>query len=187
MKRFFSECRPSRLLVSPCLYCPVLLLALLTGAAWGEVDYRQQQRYQERLALAEAGDAAAQYQVGDWLLKGRGVLVDRPTARLWFARAADQGLVKAKFKLGWMYLKGLGGEPDYDRALPLIRAAAEAGHAPARFYLGEMYALGLGVERDSARAIIWIKASTQEGYAPPHKELELIQSAIGEGLGAPAR
>lgn len=150
------------------------------AGAQGEVDYRQQERFHERLVRAEAGDVGAQYHVGDMLLKGRGVLVDRPAARAWFARAARGGMVKAKFKLAYMHLKGLGGAHDPGRALPLMREAADAGYAPARFYLGEMYALGLGVVRDSAEAVKWIKASTQEGYRPPRRELELIRSAMDE-------
>lgn len=162
------------------------LLLCATAAGGAEVDYRLQAVFERRLERAEQGDTRAQYQVADMLLKGRGVLVDLPAARRWFAEAARRGLVKAKFKLGYMYLKGLGGEADPGRALPFMRAAAEAGYAPARFYLGEMYALGQGVERDSARAITWIKASTEEGYSPPLEELELIQSAILGGAQAPA-
>jgi len=155
-------------------------LLLVAADAHSEVDYRLQERFRERLVRAEAGDSGAQYHVGDMLLKGRGVLVDRPAARAWFEKAARGGMVKAKFKLAYMHLKGLGGEHDPTRALPLMREAADAGYAPARFYLGEMYALGLGVRRDSAEAVKWIKASTQEGYRPPRRELELIRNAIAE-------
>lgn len=151
-------------------------------SARAEVDYRLQAHFHERLVRAEAGDAGAQYHVGDMLLKGRGVVVDRPAARVWFGRAARGGMVKAKFKLAYMHLKGLGGEHDAGRALPLMREAAEAGYAPARFYLGEMYALGLGVRRDSAEAVRWIKASTQEGYRPPRRELELIRQAMEKAM-----
>lgn len=182
MQRVVYECRTPWRWRLPALACAVLMVVL---SARAEVDYLLQAHFHERLVRAEAGDVGAQYHVGDMLLKGRGVRVDRPAAREWFGRAARSGMVKAKFKLAYMHLKGLGGEQDAGRALPLMREAAAAGYAPARFYLGEMYALGLGVQRDSAEAVKWIRASTQEGYRPPRRELELIRDAMGEAAPPP--
>lgn len=52
---------------------------------------RLQQRAEECRLAAEEGDAAAQMRYGLMLYNGIGIAMDRPAAKLWWERAAEQG------------------------------------------------------------------------------------------------
>ena len=57
---------------------------------------------------AEAGQAWAQYEVGECYYHGRGVSKDYAEAVKWYRKAADQGNAQAQFSLGWCYADGKG-------------------------------------------------------------------------------
>ncbi len=58
--------------------------------------------------LAEQGDAAAQFNLGNKYLYGEGVLQDYAEAAKWYRKAAEQGDAEAQTMLGLMYLNGEG-------------------------------------------------------------------------------
>ena len=51
-------------------------------------------------ALAEAGDAEAQNNLGLMYFNGRGVAQDEAEAVAWYRRAAEQGFANAQYNLG---------------------------------------------------------------------------------------
>ena len=55
---------------------------------------------------ANAGDANAQYNLGNAYFNGRGVPLDTVEAVSWYRKAADQGLADAQFYLGVAYYYG---------------------------------------------------------------------------------
>ena len=55
---------------------------------------------------AEAGDAIAQYNLGNKYYEGKDVLKDYKEAVKWYRKAADQGLANAQNNLGSMYDNG---------------------------------------------------------------------------------
>ena len=89
--------------------------------------------------LAEQGDAAAQFSLGEMYDYGEGVPQDDDRARQWYEKAAVQGHVAAQFRLGEMYDYGEGVPQDDDRACQWYAEAAAQGHAPAQYRLGGMY------------------------------------------------
>ena len=65
---------------------------------------------------ANAGDAAAQFNLGVMYANGEGVPQDDAQATAWYRKAADQGLARAQFNLGGMYATGEGVPQDYVEA-----------------------------------------------------------------------
>lgn len=64
------------------------------------------QELAELRARAEAGDASAQYYLGDRYDIGLDVPEDKAEAVRWFRLAAEQGYARAQVMLGWMYRFG---------------------------------------------------------------------------------
>ena len=62
-------------------------------------------------ALAEQGDAGAQYNLGVMLSDGRGAHQDYTEAVRWFRLAAEQGHILAKYNLGRRYYFDNGVRP----------------------------------------------------------------------------
>lgn len=73
------------------------------------------------LALAEQGDAKAQYALGVMYVQGSGVPQNDAQAMKWFQHAADQGDARARYNLGVMYSTGQGGRQNYAASDPWIR------------------------------------------------------------------
>ena len=91
------------------------------------------------LAKANAGDAAAQYQVG-WYY-------EHPNA-IW----------------GNGYTESGSSPHDYVQAAFWYRKAAEQGNADAQYDLGDSYLFGHGVPVDYAQGIMWLRKAAEQGY-----------------------
>jgi len=99
--------------------------------ALGEMLFQDPSRAERGLALckeaAQAGDAGAQAEVGDFYYRGSGaVRVDRAEARRWYEMASKQQPAAAR-KLGEMYAKGEGGKRDPKKAMELWKTADAGG------------------------------------------------------------
>ena len=132
-------------------------------------------------AMAEAGNAAAQYNLGVMYAKGQGVSQDYAAAAGWFRKAADQGYADAQNNLGVMYDNGTGVAQDYAAAVSWYRKAADQGYAFAQFELGKMYAKGQGVPQNNAVAAGWFQTAADQGLVDAQRVLGLIYS-LGEGV-----
>jgi hypothetical protein len=75
------------------------------------------------LPQAQAGDQAAQTNVGEIYEKGLGAGPDYASAAKWYQLAADQGYSRALTNLGFLYERGLGVPKDPVAALKLYRKA----------------------------------------------------------------
>jgi len=64
--------------------------------------------FEEIKALAEKGDAEAQYQMASIYGRGEGVEKDFKEAAKWHRKAADQGFAMAQRNLGAIYYRGDG-------------------------------------------------------------------------------
>lgn len=100
---------------------------------------------------ADAGDAAAQRELGIHYYYGWGVARDPSMATLLFSKAAEQGDAIA------MRMMGLWYESRGDSATPFVyyKQAAEAGDGKAQHLVGNCYANGFGVERNSDERKKW--------------------------------
>lgn len=78
-------------------------------------------------AVAEQGDATAQYNLGLMYSDGQGVPQDYAEAMRWYKLAAQQGDSTAQHNLGVMYAKGQGVLQDYARSYLWFNLAATKG------------------------------------------------------------
>jgi uncharacterized protein len=119
--------------------------------------------------LARSGNALAQLRLGLLYYHGHGVRESDAQARVWFERAARQGLADAQFHLGNMYAYGLadpGGDVDPGRlAAQWTFEAARQGHAEAQYSLGIMFLTGKGVEQSADEGARWIAKAAAQGHA----------------------
>ena len=104
------------------------------------------------IALAEKGDAKAQYRLGDLLRKGQGGKRDDKRALYWYRKAGIGGDARAQIRLGEFYRTGKSVPMDPGVAVSWYRKAAQAGNAWGELRLGEMYRMGQGVEQDLGEA-----------------------------------
>jgi uncharacterized protein len=105
---------------------------------------------------AEAGDAAAENELGLAFENGRGVAADYGAALRLFRQAAARGYAPAMTELGGMYEKGEGAPRDYATAAKwYLEAWERGGEKWAAYKLAQFYANGLGVDKNEAVANFW--------------------------------
>lgn len=116
--------------------------------------------------LAEAGDAEAQFEVGNLLPWGRHDRRDPEAGFLGYRRAAEQGHAEAAFETG-MSIHYLGlGDWEFDSAEEWFLAAADGGVARALVQLGLMARWGEGRSVDLETALMWQILSPPTALSP---------------------
>ncbi len=95
--------------------------------------------------LARAGNAAAQFNLGQLYRQGQGIPADLAQARYWYAAAAAQGYAYAQYNLGIMYEFGHGIGADRAEAAHWYRRAAAQDLPEAQRALRRLEARGTGV------------------------------------------
>ena len=114
--------------------------------AWQRGDYRK--AVDEWRDLAVAGDADAQYNMGQAYKLGRGVPVDPQMAESWFGKAARQGHEQAEDNYALALFQG-GRRAE---ALPWLAKSTARDEPRTELVLGTMLFNGDGVPRDYVRA-----------------------------------
>lgn len=137
----------------------------------------------ETRALAVAGDATAQYDLGMLYLRGDRVSHDPRAAADWFERAAKQGHAPAQFNLGVLHETGTGAPIDLTMAYFWYQSAAEQNHSRALHNLGTAYAAGSWRERNYRKAADLFRRASDLGLAESQYSLGLMYE---RGLGVPA-
>jgi TPR repeat protein len=160
----------------------ILLLALTVGLPAADLPALRKQ--------AAAGNAKAQYQLGELLHEARVVARDLDAARRWATQAADQGHARAQYRLASMRLLGEGGARDaqagmalFKKCLPALTQEAEAGQADAQGKLGILFARGVGVKQDADAAAQWFFKAAKQGNIKAQADLA---SAYLTGQGVEA-
>jgi len=133
----------------------------------------------ERLtAMAEAGDAEAQLNLG-WLYHDGWVVPQNSSLAVQlFRRAADQSLADAQFWLGWMYDLGEGVPKDPASAVAWFRKAAEQGDRDAQYNLGLKYRDGSGAPKDLAAAYAWMTLAASQGERFAEKSRNDLEKSL---------
>lgn len=141
---------------------------------------------------AIAGDATAQFQLGECYLAGWCVPRQPLTGAKWLLLAANQGQVQAQHSLSLLYMtgakaagdaaawlteskmarggnadllfpEGLDVAADLEKAVTFALAAAEQGWGPAQANLGMFYLRGMGCKANFAKAREWsLRAAAQK-------------------------
>ena len=81
--------------------------------------------------LAEQGDSAAQYNLGNMYYNGQGVPQDFKKAIKWYRKSAEQGNILGQSNLGLMYATGRGVPQDNIYAHMWWSIAASSGETTA--------------------------------------------------------
>ena len=129
---------------------------------------------------AQAGDAAASYEVAMRFVEGRGVPANLEEAARWYERAASKGLAPAQFRYASMLEKGQGVKKDLTAAHKLYVAAASKGNAKAMHNLAVLYAEGAEGKPDYANAAQWFRKAAEYGIADSQYNLGVLAA---RGLG----
>jgi TPR repeat protein len=119
-------------------------------------------------ALANAGDANAQWQLGLKYESGDGWPKDSLMAMYWYKMAAFQGNADGQHRLSRCYMGTVIQGVNQNNALVLawLTSSAEQRNKYAQGNLGHAYQLGLyGLEPDYKKAIAWTEASAKNGWA----------------------
>lgn len=114
--------------------------------------------------LAEAGDARAQFGLGNLYFNGLGVEVDQLAATEWYLKAALQGYAPAQFNLGNAFKHGRGVPKDETLANQWWEKAADQGLAAAQYDLGLQYYFGVGVKENREIAKRWLARAARQGH-----------------------
>lgn len=94
----------------------------------------------EKRALAAAGDAKSQYEMGWFYEHGKLVTADKVQSRVWCTSAAEQGYPPAENALGELYRDDIDLEPNRNKAVSFFRRAALQDNTKTLINLGDLYA-----------------------------------------------
>lgn len=127
-------------------------------------------------ALAQQGNADAQYKLGWALCCGDTAEEDFDRAMYWFLQAALQGHPKGLWKVGNKF-----EEDDPKQAIVWYQKSAEAGYSAAQWWLGVKYRQVEGVEQDNRQALYWFQKVAEQDDAAACESLGRMYEA-GEGV-----
>ena len=137
-------------------------------AAFAAENYAR--AYALLLPEAQAGNAEAEYMVGEMTADGLGTDRSAQVAADWYKLSAGHGYLPAETTLGLLYLYGSGsaGDPaaiaaDPAKALPFLKAAADGGDKTAQYLLGDLYFQGTAVAQDYALAFAYTIKAAERG------------------------
>ncbi len=134
-------------------------------------------------AAAQAGNPAAQFNLGLWHLRQPGAGPFPAAARGWFEKAAASGFAPAQTMLGRMHLGFPGGQRDADAARDCFMQAAEQAFPEACYQLAEL-SVALGDEAGRyTEARQWLERAVELQHAPAYCQLAYL---LDEGIGGRA-
>lgn len=127
-------------------------------------------------ALAEQGNAGAQYEYGWRYFCDDSREENCRLALTWFRRAAEQGHPKGLWRVGANFEM-----LDDTEAVSWYRKSAEAGYPVAQWWLGVKYQRGEGLAKDNEQALCWYKKAAEGNDAAACRELGAMFEN-GEGV-----
>lgn len=156
-------------------------LMLATATTLSADDLKE---FQQLLALAEKGDAAAQASVAVCYRDGKGTAKDDATALVWAHQAADAGNANAQDFIGHAYLRGAVVQGNAAIAFGYFKAAANRS-PQAAFNLGQCYFGAQGTAQDVPAALEWWKKAAAMGHGRAASSAAMAYLS-GEGVPADA-
>lgn len=136
-----------------------------------DVDYQLWEGF-TLVQKANAGDAAAQHELGLRYLTGKGFGPDTAKAVFWVQKSADQQFLTAKFNLGIFLLNGIGLDWNPFDAYLQFEAAAEKKLPDAKYVQGLLLTENLIVPRDWLKAFELMKEAADDDFAAAKKVLK---------------
>ncbi len=149
------------------------------------------QNLETLLQRAQAGDAAAQYALGNAYHLGMGGLPRQLlVAMRWYLKAATQGHVDAQVNLGVIFIHEItsaGGSRNPEQARYWFKRAAELGDAQAMVYLARIYLDGDGTAAAPEKACRWLERAGEAGHVDAYNQLGLLFAGSRVGTPDPQR
>jgi TPR repeat protein len=127
---------------------------------------------------AEAGDAPAEFALGQAYDYGNGIAQNDNSACSWYRKAAEQNYAPAENALGLMYRGGRGVEQSKEEAVQWYRKAAKQKNAKAMFNLGTAYYNGDGVGIDDITAYAWFLVARESGSEPARDAVNRMNNSL---------
>jgi uncharacterized protein len=131
---------------------------------------------------ANAGDARAQFLLGQIHCEGRGVPIDAVEGLHWYRLAAHAGDATAMNMVGRCHELGRGTAVDESLAAAWYRKAASHGHDWGMYNYANLLATGRGVARDRGEALRLYREAAHQGHA---KSMNLVGRYLEEGWEGP--
>lgn len=164
------------------LALPLIAVSMLTAPAFADVkdgvDAWQRGDYPAAVTewrpLALAGDADAQFNLGQAYKLGRGVPADLTQAEDWYRRAAKQGHLQAEDNLGLILFTA----NRRDEAMPYIIHSAARGEPRAQYVLGTAHFNGDLAAQDWPRAYALTKRASDAGLGIASARLVQLDQLI---------
>ena len=103
----------------------------------------------ETFEKANAGDTAAEYNIGSCYYSGEGTSLDYAKAESWYRKAAAKDYSMAQYMLGVYAFYGLSSSKNYKEAVRQFKLAvgSDTTNSDAQYMLGECYLKGLGIKK----------------------------------------
>ena len=120
---------------------------------------------------AAAGDAQAEFALGNRYYRGLGIAQDYDQALFWYRKSADQGFAPAQNQLGSMHQHKWGAPRNYKLAAAYYRKAANQGYALAEYNLAGMFESGQDVRHDLKQAFAWYHKAADQNLAQAEEEV----------------
>ena len=133
---------------------------------------------------AMAGDAHAEYQLGDAFARGTDVPRNDERAAYWYRRAADHGNALAAYALGGMFEQGVGVQRDAREAMNWYRKASVTGFPHGAFDVGRLYEAGQLGPPNPRIAAGWYRIAADAGDDQGREALARLQ--VARSAGTPA-
>lgn len=127
-------------------------------------EEKNRKEFERLLALAEKGDAQAQFNLYPIYWNGQiSDIQDTKKALYWLNKSADQGYYLAQVSLAAFYETGDGvAAPDLHKAFFWNLKAAEQGNVQGMYNVGRLYELGRGVEKNEMEAFAYYLLALNE-------------------------
>ena len=139
-------------------------------------DYAEALKWYREAAVA--GNAEAQFALGDMYRQGQGVDKDMAMAKKWLMRAAEQGNGEAESAV-WQLFDAREFTPE--EAFEWNTKLAGKSNARAQRTLANMYATGKGVRQDYKAAALWYRRAADQGDIEAQFNLALLYK-LGSGV-----
>jgi len=175
----------------------IVLPALVFMAGFAGADETEDSdQWKSALPLAEEGNALAQCELGQLIMRGRDAHHSKKEAAGWFFKASEKDALCGLLAMGDMTRQGIGTRRDekvtfdyYRRALPQVEALARGGDVQMMIQAGKMYQRGWGTDANLESAGRWnilaaryLEPLVVAGNVDAHKKLGNI---LIVGIGVP--
>lgn len=149
---------------------------LILNGGYVAAQVARELSYEQLLALAQQGNADAQYKAGVYFNVGEnGFPKDDAKAFYWAKKSAEQGNSFGQWVLGIMYHSGKGTAKSLEQAVFWYQKSADQNNQMGQENLAAMYQEGWGVARDWSKAAFWYKKAADQGNEKAKEKLAALE------------